>query len=98
PFEGAAVTHVGNNQIGRYPVHFHHLSGPTTPPPNGQFVLKGSVIERSLKWPVAGHNSHYGVIEDNVAYNWKGAGFVTEDGSETEVIFRRNFALRGTGV
>ena len=73
--------------------------GPATPPISGhQFVLKGSVIERSLKWPVAVHNSHYGLIEDNVAYDWKGAGFVTEDGSETEVIFRRNFALRGTGI
>jgi hypothetical protein len=96
-FDGNTVTHVGTNQIGRYPVHFHHLSGPSPAINAYQFVLIGSVIERSKKWPVAVHNSHYGLIEDNVAYDWKGSGFVTEDGSETEVIFNRNFALRGTG-
>ena len=69
-------------------------AAPERPPVRPQ----GSVIERSRKWPVAVHNSHYGLIEDNVAYDWKGAGFVTEDGSETAVIFRRNFALRGTGI
>jgi len=38
------------------------------------------------------HNSHYGLIENNVVYNTHGAGIVTEDGTESFNLFDHNFA------
>ena len=35
-----------SNQIGRYPVHFHHLSGPVTTPANGyQYTFVGNAVD-----------------------------------------------------
>jgi hypothetical protein len=76
------VTNFGTNQIGRYAIHFHHYFGPETTPANGyQFTLIGDVVDGAPKWGVTVHNSHYGLIQDNVVYNTKGAGIVTEDGT-----------------
>ncbi len=72
-----------SNLIGRYPLHIHHVFGPTSPQPNGyQFTLIGNVIEGGSKWGITVHNSHFGLIQDNVVYNTGGAGIMTEDGSE----------------
>ena len=43
------------------------------------------------------HRSHYGLIRDNVVYNTRGAGIVTEDGTESFNVFERNFSLRTAG-
>jgi hypothetical protein len=43
------------------------------------------------------HNSHYGLVRDNVVYDTRGAGIVTEDGSESFNVFDHNFALRSAG-
>jgi hypothetical protein len=92
------------NHIGRYPVHAHHLMGPVTMPANGyQFTLIGNAIDggsttHSLKWGAAIHNSHYGLIKDNVAYNWAGAIWMFEDGSESFNLFEHNFAVRSHGT
>ncbi len=43
------------------------------------------------------HNSHYGLIQDNVVYNYNGSSIATEDGSESFNVFDHNFALRGMG-
>src|SRR5215831_6711648 len=43
------------------------------------------------------HNSHYGLVQDNVVYNTHGAGIVTEDGTESFNIFDHNFAMRSQG-
>jgi len=92
------VARIGTNQIGRYAVHFHHDFGPLTPPPNGyQFTLVGNVVDGAAKWGVTVHRSHYGLIKDNVVYNTRGAGIVTEDGSESFNVFDHNFSLRTTG-
>src|SRR6185503_10821032 len=91
------------NLIGRYPVHMHHLSGPMATPSNGyQFTLIGNAVdggsvETKFKWGVTVHASHYGLVQDNVVYNYNGAGFATEDGSESFNVFDHNFALRGIG-
>lgn len=91
----------GVNQIGRYPLHIHMLMGPVNATNTGyQFQLTGNSIHDTLKWPIAIHGSHYGLIEDNVIIggsNLAGAGIATEDGSETENLFRRNFVadIRG---
>jgi hypothetical protein len=91
------------NHIGRYPVHVHHVSGPLQTPANGyQFTLLGNAVdggsvETKFKWGVAVHGSHYGSIKDNVVYNYNGASFATEDGSESFNVFDHNFAIRGMG-
>jgi hypothetical protein len=98
PLDSTDASHIGTNQIGRYPVHFHHLAGPANAVGRPQFVLEGNVIERSRKWPIAIHNSHFGLVRGNIAYDWTGAAFVTEDGSETQNVIERNFALVGRGI
>ena len=96
------------NQKGRYPLHAHHLIGPTTRQTNGyQFTLVGNVIDfgqenRQLnrKWGLSIHESHYGLIAQNIVDLASGAGLVTEDASETGNRFQKNFVLRivgGTG-
>ena len=91
------------NHIGRYPIHVHHLSGPLPTPANGyQFTLVGNAVdggsvETKFKWGITVHGSHYGLIQDNVVYNYNGAAVATEDGSESFNVFDHNFALRGMG-
>ena len=95
--EGRAAR-IGTNQIGRYAVHFHHTFGPTGTPANGyQFTLVGNAVDGSSKWGITVHHSHYGLIQDNVVYNTRGAGIVTEDGSESFNLFDHNFSLRTAG-
>jgi hypothetical protein len=89
---------LGINQIGRYAIHFHHDFGPKQTPGNGyQFTLIGNVVDSAPKWGVTVHNSHFGLVQDNVVYNTHGAGIVTEDGSETANVFDHNFAMRSGG-
>ena len=91
------------NVIGRYPIHMHHNRGPLPTPANGyQFTLIGNAVdggstETQFKWGIAVHNSHYGLIKDNVVYNYNGSSIVTEDGSESFNVFDHNFAVRGIG-
>jgi len=92
------VAHLGTNQIGRYGIHFHHYFGPRQTPANGyQFTVIGTSIDGAPKWGITVHNSHYGLIQDNVVYNTKGAGVVTEDGTESFNVFDHNFAMRSQG-
>jgi len=92
------LTKLGTNQIGRYAIHFHHDFGPQQTPANGyQFTLVGNAVDSAPKWGVTVHNSHYGLIENNVVYNTHGAGIVTEDGTESFNVFDHNFAMRSGG-
>ena len=100
-FNGSgAVTHVGTNQRGRYSVHFSHLIGPGQPQANGrQFTFEGNSVFCPLspmpfRWGVAINDSHYGLVKNNVLYNWAGGGIVTEYGNETENIIEHNFVVR----
>ena len=98
-------THIGTNQIGRYPLHMHHLIGPVTAPANGyQFTLVGNAIdggdvEATAKWGIDVHGSYYGLVHGNVVYNTAGAGISTEDGSECNNLIDHNcvFWVNGTG-
>ena len=91
------------NAVGRYPLHMHHNRGPLPSPANGyQFTLVGNAVDggsaaTQFKWGIAIHNSHYGLIQDNVVYNYNGSSIATEDGSESFNVFDHNFALRGMG-
>lgn len=94
--EQGMVTHVGTNQIGRYPLHFHHVLGPENPANAGyQFRAVGDSIDGGLKWGLTLHDSHYGLVKDNVIYGTTTAGLVTEDGSESYDVLEHNFV---TGV
>jgi hypothetical protein len=82
------------NQMGRYPLHIHHVMGPVNPSNTGyQFRLIGNAVTDSLKWPLTVHNSHFGLVRDNVVFNGWGAGYVTEDGNESATEFTHNFGL-----
>jgi hypothetical protein len=89
---------VGTNQIGRYAIHFHHTFGPSAKPANGfQFTLIGNAVVAPAKWGITIHNTHYGLVRDNVVYNSRGAAIVTEDGNESFNVFDHNFAVRSIG-
>jgi len=93
------ATHIGSNQIGRYSLHMHHLFGPASPPANSyQYVLIGNAIDGGTKWGITIHNTHYGLVQDNVVYNAGGAGIMTEDGSETANVIQNNFIVRAWGT
>lgn len=91
------------NKIGRYSLHMHHVMGPSpTIDPEYQFRLIGNAIYENSpttppqKWGITVHDSHYGLIQDNVVYNIGGAAVVTEDGSESFNVFDHNFVVRVT--
>ena len=93
------ASHIGSNQVGRYSLHLHHLFGPASPTPNShQYVLVGNAIDGGTKWGITIHNTHYGLVQDNVIYNAAGAGIMTEDGSETANVIQNNFIVRAWGT
>lgn len=97
------VTHLGTNQGDRNPVQFRHLFGPATAQTNGyQYTFVGNSVFCPLNpmpfvWGVNINDSHYGLIKDNVLYNWAGAALVAETGSETGNVIDHNFSLLTTG-
>jgi hypothetical protein len=96
---GGRVMRVGTNQIGRYAIHFHHNFGPKATPAGGyQFTLVGNAVTGATKWGITVHNTHHGLIADNVVYNARGAAIVTEDGTESFNVFDHNFAVRTHGA
>jgi len=98
------VTHLGTNQNGRFTFHAHHLIGPSTTPANGyQYTFIGNAIIESggqdhrFKGGIDIHDSHYGLIQNNVLYNRAGVGIATWGGSESHNVFERNFVVRVSG-
>lgn len=88
----------GGNPIGRYPIHMHHLMGPAksticAPNPVCQFRLIGNKVIDSRKWPITVHNTHYGLLEDNVVGWGDGSGTANEDGNESFNLYRHNFVM-----
>jgi PKD repeat protein len=100
------VTHIGTNEAGRYPVYFDHVAGPTAIPADGyQFTFVGNSIfcqvdPMPYMWGLDLNDSHFGLVQDNVLYNWAGAGLVTESGNETGNVISQNFVvdIRGPGT
>jgi PKD repeat protein len=100
------VTHVGTNQIGRYSVFFDNLVGPTTAPADGyQFTFEGNAVfcpiqPMNFRWGIDIANSSYGLVQDNVLYNWAGAGIITQTGAEIDNVINHNFVVHivGTGT
>lgn len=82
-----------NNRRGRYAVHFHKNGiVPGSAPPSKVY---NSVVNGTTGWAFANHSSHVD-FQNNVAYDFTGAGFVTELGDELGN-FDNNIAIRGTG-
>lgn len=98
------ATHVGTNQLGRYSAQFVHLYGPTTMPANGfQFTFAGNsvfcpILPMPFRWGIDLNDAHYGLVKDNVLYNWAGAGIVGESGSESFNVIDHNFVVRTLAV
>jgi hypothetical protein len=93
------VVRIGANQIGRYAIHFHHTFGPKKAGAgNRQFTLIGNAVSAPAKWGITVHNSHYGLVQDNIVYGAHGAAIVTEDGTESFNVFDHNFAVRAEGA
>ncbi|RIK74239.1 MAG: hypothetical protein DCC67_16850 [Planctomycetota bacterium] len=92
------ILHVGDNQTGRYAFHIHHLYGPAQSE-GPQFTFSGNVIRDGKKWGLAVHDSHFGLIEENVVVGMDGSGIVFEDGSEYGNTLRGNYIalVRGSG-
>jgi hypothetical protein len=94
------VTHVGTNQRGRYALHAHHLIGPVSPQGNGyQYTFLGNAVsmgetDGSHKWGITIHDSHYGLVQDNVLWECGGAGLAGELGSESHNVIQHNLATR----
>lgn len=97
--QNGTVTAIGQNQVARYSVHTHHLIGPVNASNTGfQFRLIGNVVRGFLKWAIAIHGSHYGLIQGNIAYDGKASAIVAEDGTESFNVFDRNFVVhQGAG-
>jgi len=93
--EDGVATKIGINQIGRYPVHFHHMMGPVNPANTGyQFAIVGNSVVSGAKWGIAVHNSHFGLVSNNVVYDIQGSGIITEAANERENVFERNFVVK----
>ncbi len=84
----------GTNPRGRYALHLHragrndYLGEP--------ILLKGNVVVNTPGWGIVNHSSHADII-DNIVFEYKGSGFVTELGDELGR-FIHNMAVKGIGV
>jgi hypothetical protein len=81
------------NRRGRYALHFH-LNG-TSPGSPSPSTVTGTVVNGTVGWGFVSHSSQVDFLND-VAYNFAGAGFVTEAGNELGT-FDHDIAIRGTG-
>ena len=60
-------------------------------------MLIGNAIDGGTKWGIAIHNTHYGLVSDNVLYNIGGAFLMAEAVCESYNIIERNFGARAFG-
>jgi hypothetical protein len=98
------VTHLGTNEMGRYPVTFDNLIGPSTTPADGyQFTFVGNSVycpiqPMNYRWGIDINGSSYGLIQDNVLYNWAGAGIIAENGNDIDNVINHNMVVLVTGT
>jgi hypothetical protein len=82
-------THIGTNQRGKYADHHHHAQSSVGSADVGNTYLGNRA---TTKWALVVHGTSDALVEENVAVDFPGAGFVTEDGYEVRNVFRRNLA------
>ena len=83
-------THIGTNQRAKYPEHHHHVGSSVGSANVGNTYLGNRTTS---KWALVVHGTSDILVEENVAVDFPGAGFVTEDGYEVRNTFRRNLAV-----
>ena len=94
---------VGTNQQNRSAVSFLDLYGPQGGQTDGyQYTFVGNsvfcpVTPMPFRWGILLSDSHYGLIQDNVVYNWAGAGIMLENGNETGNMIAGNDIVDITG-
>ncbi len=86
--EGVSVVNGGQNEIGKYPFHFH-LDGVM---PDGTYLRDCSVVDSHFRC-VTIHGTHNVVVQGNVAYNNIGHCFFIEDSVEQNNTFAHNLAI-----
>lgn len=89
---GDPITGARTNIRGRYALHLHRtgVNGNDKPA-----VLVGNSVVGSPGWGIVQHDS-YAVLENNVAYDVFGAGFVSETGNEIGA-WRNNISINNEG-
>lgn len=96
--EEGNVTHIGTNQEARYAIHWHHCIGPVNADNTGyQFKCTGCSVYHFTKWGYTIHETHYGLIQNCVAWLGEEAGFMFEAGNENENRIEDNFSA-GTRI
>ena len=86
-------TRIGTNQRGKYAEHHHHVQSAATSADVGNVY----VGHPRGNWGLVVHVTSDTLIERNIAIDFPGAGFVTEDGYEVRNVFRHNFAAYSLG-
>lgn len=84
-----ATGKIGTNQRGRYALHHHHAGSSVGSADVGNTLIGNPT---TTKWALAVHGTSDVLVEGNIAVDFPGAGFVTEDGYEVRNIFRKNIA------
>ena len=84
----------GTNQVGKYPVHLHHVHSA-----NPWSFARGLYIDGTdrAKWGMSTHGTSDTTVEQCVVNRCVGAGLVTEDGPEVRNDFIENFVMGCTG-
>jgi hypothetical protein len=91
------LINIGSNEDERSAVEFLHYLGPTTTPANGyQFTMIGDAVYCPLdpmpfRWGIVLDDANYGLLQDNVLFNWSGAGIMSVSGSESYNTVQHNF-------
>lgn len=95
------VTQIGTNQVGRYPVHMHHLIGPEGGVDGGEYqavmkncVIDGGDVQHPHKWGLTVHRSGWCHFDDLVVYNVAGSLIAEEDGVERNNVYDNIYACR----
>lgn len=86
--EGVEFSNMGQDQIARYPVHFH-MCGVV---PAGTYVRYNSIHDTNFRC-ITIHGSHGVLLEGNVAYKNYGHCYFLEDGIEVNNTIRGNLAV-----
>ena len=84
------ITHIGNNPLARYPIHFHRAGM------HKAADVSRCVVENTPSWGYVNHSSHV-YMRENVAYNTTGAAFNTEAGDELGA-FTKNLSIYTKGA
>ncbi|MEO1188984.1 MAG: G8 domain-containing protein, partial [Pseudomonadota bacterium] len=82
--DNGRVTGTNDNPIGRYPLHLHEIG---TEPGAPTSMIEGNAVWGSKGWGIVQHSSH-AMVNDNIVFETRGAGIVSEDGDETGMWMR----------